>query len=451
MHIAVIGTGYVGLVTGACFSEFGHNVVCVDRDAAKIKNLEAGKMPIYEPGLDEMVHQNKSAGRLRFTTDLGEAVKGASAIFIAVGTPTVAETGAVDLKYVHQVVKDITPHLRGYCIVVTKSTVPVGTTQQVYTAIKKARPELDFDVVSNPEFLREGSALDDFMKPDRIVVGTSSDRARNFMSDLYRPLLEVDTPVLFTAPESSELIKYASNALLAVKVGFINEVANLSERVGADIMDVAKGVGMDSRIGPKFLQPGPGYGGSCFPKDTLALAHTAREEASPLSLVEAVIQSNDNRKRDMADKIVAACDGNVKGKIIAVLGLTFKPNTDDMRDSPSLEIIPALQKAGASIRAFDPKGMAHAAELLPGVEMGKDAYSIMNGADALVVLTEWNEFRVLDLPQVYQILKSPLIVDLRNIYKAEEMEYHGFTYVSVGRPMVESNPKVKRLIKKHAV
>ena len=434
MNIAMIGTGYVGLVTGACFSEFGVNVTCVDKDESKIARLMRGEMPIFEPGLDTLVANNVKAGRLRFTTDLKAAVKGAKAVFIAVGTPSRRGDGHADLSYVFAAAEEIGRAIDGYTVVVTKSTVPVGTGRQVAERIRKVRPDADFDVVSNPEFLREGAAINDFMRPDRVVIGAESDRAREVMKGLYRPLFLIETPIVFTSIETSELIKYAANTFLAAKITFINEIADLCEKVGADVHDVARGIGLDGRIGRKFLHPGPGYGGSCFPKDTLALVRTAQEAGAPLKIIETVVAVNDARKKAMAAKIIDACGGSVKGKTISVLGLTFKPNTDDMRDAASLEILPALQAAGAKVQAFDPEGMHEAKSMLPDVAMCEDAYAAMNGADALVILTEWNEFRALDLDRVKKLLKRPVIVDLRNIYAPNEMVAAGFEYTGVGRP-----------------
>src|SRR5579883_3047276 len=403
MHIAVIGTGYVGLVSGACFSEFGVSVTCVDKDAAKIARLQRGEMPIYEPGLDQLVESNVKAGRLAFSTDLKAAVAGAEAVFIAVGTPSRRGDGHADLSYVFGAAEEIAAALTGY------------------------------DVVSNPEFLREGSAIQDFMRPDRVVIGTESERAREIMRQLYRPLYLIETPMLFTTLETAELTKYAANCFLATKITFINEIADLCEKVGADVQDVAKGIGLDGRIGRKFLHAGPGFGGSCFPKDCLALVRTAQEASAPLSIVETVVRVNDRRKAAMADKIIAACGGSLAGKTIAVLGLTFKPNTDDMRDSPSLAILPALRAAGAAIRAFDPEGMAEAKKLLPDIAYCRNSYEAMDGADALVLITEWNEFRALDLARVKALLRSPTVIDLRNIYKPDEMAAAGFFYFSIGR------------------
>ena len=437
MRIAVIGSGYVGLVSGACFSEFGVEGTCVDQDAGKIEGLMRGDMPIYEPGLDQLVATNVAARRLSFTTDLAAAVKQADAVFIAVGTPSRRGDGHADLSYVFAAAEEVARALDGYTVVVTKSTVPVGTGRKVSEILHRVRPDGSFDVVSNPEFLREGSAIGDFMRPDRVVIGAESEPARAVMRELYRPLFLNETPILFTTIETAELTKYAANSFLATKISFINEIADLCEKVGADVQDVAKGIGLDGRIGRKFLHAGPGYGGSCFPKDCLALVKTAQESHAPLSIVEAVIRVNENRKAAMAERIIHACAGSVKGKTLAILGVTFKPNTDDMRDSPSLVIIPALQRAGASIRAFDPEGMEEAAKLLQNVDFVTDAYDAMAGADALVILTEWNEFRALDLPRVKSLLRTPTVVDLRNIYKSEDMSSAGFYYESVGRAPVE--------------
>jgi UDPglucose 6-dehydrogenase len=431
MHIAMIGSGYVGLVSGACLSEFGHTVTCVDKDQGKIAALLEGRIPIFEPGLDEVVAANVKSGRLSFGTDLGAAVKNADAVFIGVGTPSRRGDGHADLSYVFAAAEEIAAALTGYTVVVTKSTVPVGTSRQVEAIIRKARPDADFDMASNPEFLREGSAIEDFRRPDRVVVGCDTDRARDVMREVYRPLYLHETPILFTTRESSELIKYAANAFLATKITFINEMASLCEKVGGDVQDVARGIGLDGRIGGKFLHAGPGYGGSCFPKDTLALVKTARDSGAPTRLVEAVVAVNDERKLAMAEKIKTAF-GGVAGKTIAVLGLTFKPNTDDMRDAPSLTILPELQKAGAVIRAYDPEGREEAAKLL-NVTFCGSADEALTGADGIVILTEWNEFRALDLAKVKAALKTPLIVDLRNIYRPSQMKAEGFRYVSVGR------------------
>ena len=435
MRVTMIGTGYVGLVSGACLSEFGHEVVCVDKDAAKIAALKDGRIPIFEPGLEDVVSANVKGGRLSFTTELASAVREADAVFIAVGTPSRRGDGHADLSFVFGAAEEIAASLHGHTVVVTKSTVPVGTGKKVEDIIRKLRPDADFDVASNPEFLREGSAIEDFRRPDRIVVGCESERARNVLKEIYRPLYLNETPILFTSRETSELIKYAANAFLATKITFINEMANICEAVGADVQDVARGIGLDGRIGSKFLHAGPGFGGSCFPKDTLALLKTSQLVNAPTKIVEAVITVNDARKREMAEKAERAF-GGVKGKTVAVLGLTFKPNTDDMRDAPSLVIVPYLQEKGARIRAYDPEGHSEASKHL-SVEMCKDAYEALDGADGVVILTEWNEFRALDLNRVKALLKRPLMVDLRNIYRPALMAEAGFTYVSVGRPTAE--------------
>jgi UDPglucose 6-dehydrogenase len=440
MRIAMIGTGYVGLVSGACFSEFGVDVTCVDKDAAKIQALKNGRIPIFEPGLDQLVSNNVKAGRLSFTTDLAGAVPGADAVFIAVGTPSRRGDGHADLSYVYAAAEEIAACLNSYAVIVTKSTVPVGTGHEVARRIRAKRPNADFDVVSNPEFLREGAAINDFMRPDRVVIGADSERAREVMRTLYRPLYLIETPIVFTSVETSELIKYAANAFLAMKITFINEIADLCEKVGADVHDVARGIGLDGRIGRKFLHPGPGYGGSCFPKDALALVSTARQNGAPVRLIETTIDINAQRKKRMADKIIEACGGELKGKTVAVLGLTFKPNTDDMRDAASLDILPALQRAGAAIRAYDPEGMEEARQLLPGVTMCDSAYAAMEGADALAILTEWNEFRAVDLERVKALLKTPIIVDLRNVYEPAAMAAAGFRYSSIGRPQRSEGP-----------
>ena len=433
MRIAMIGTGYVGLVSGACFSEFGVQVVCVDKDKAKIDGLKAGRMPIFEPGLEDLVANNVKAGRLSFTTDLKGAVAGADAVFIAVGTPSRRGDGHADLTYVYAAAEEIARALTGYAVIVTKSTVPVGTGSEVEKIVRKTVPTADFDAVSNPEFLREGSAIGDFMRPDRVVIGAETDRARDVMRQLYRPLHLIETPILFTKRQTAELIKYAANAFLATKITFINEIADLCEKVDADVQDVARGIGLDGRIGSKFLHAGPGYGGSCFPKDTLALVRTADTAGAPLRIVETVVDVNQKRKQSMAARVVAACGGSVSGKTVAVLGVTFKPNTDDMRESPSLDIVPALIDAGAQVRAFDPEGMKEAKSMLKGVDWCDDAYATMKGADALAIVTEWNQFRALDLDRVKSLLKAPVMVDFRNIYKADEMAAAGFHYHSIGR------------------
>jgi UDPglucose 6-dehydrogenase len=434
MRIAMIGTGYVGLVSGACFSEFGVTVTCVDKDAGKIERLNRGEIPIYEPGLDDLVAKNVKAGRLSFSLDLASSVADADAVFIAVGTPSRRGDGHADLSYVYGAAEEIARGINDYTVVVTKSTVPVGTGREVARIIRKTRPDVEFGVASNPEFLREGSAIGDFLRPDRVVIGTDSDRARAVMRALYRPLYLIETPIVMTSLETAELIKYAANTFLATKITFINEIADLCEKVGADVHDVAKGIGLDGRIGKKFLHPGPGYGGSCFPKDTLALVRTAQDYGSPLRIVETVVDINDKRKKSMADRIVEACGGDVDGKTIAVLGVTFKPNTDDMRDSPSLDIIPALQAKGAVIRAFDPAGRHEAEKMLPGVNWCDDTYETLEGASAIALLTEWNEFRVLDFKRARELMKAPVMVDLRNVYNPDDMEMAGFAYTCVGRP-----------------
>lgn len=436
MRVAMIGTGYVGLVSGACFSEFGTDVICVDKDVEKIARLEDGIMPIYEPGLDVLVENNVKAGRLSFTTSLKEGVKDADAVFIAVGTPTRRGDGHADLSYVYAAAEEIAEAMEGFTVVVTKSTVPVGTGREVERIIREKRPDAEFAVVSNPEFLREGSAIGDFMRPDRVVIGTSDERAREVMSDLYRPLYLIETPIVFTTRETSEMIKYAANTFLAAKITFINEIADLCEKVGADVHDVARGIGLDGRIGKKFLHPGPGYGGSCFPKDTLALVRTAQEYDSPLRIIETVVDVNAKRKKAMADRVISACGGSVAGKTIGILGLAFKPNTDDMRDAPSLDIVPALIAAGAAVKAFDPEAMEEAKKLLDGLEYCDNAYDTIEGADAMVVLTEWNEFRGMDLDRIKDALKHPIVVDLRNVYDPSEMAGNGFSYSCVGRASI---------------
>jgi UDPglucose 6-dehydrogenase len=438
MRIAMIGTGYVGLVSGACFSEFGVSVTCVDVDADKIARLSGGEIPIFEPGLEQLVASNGAAGRLSFTTDLKSAVAGADAVFIAVGTPSRRGDGHADLSYVFAAAAEIAEALAGQpgerTVVVTKSTVPVGTGRRVERILAKTLPPDRFDVASNPEFLREGSAIQDFMRPDRVVIGTGSEHARTVLQALYRPLYLLETPVLFTSLESAELIKYAANAFLATKITFINEMADLCEAVGADVQDIARGIGLDGRIGRKFLHAGPGFGGSCFPKDCQALVRTAEIAKTPLSIVDTVLRVNDARKRRMAQRIAEACGGEVAGKTLAVLGLTFKPNTDDMRDSPSLSILPVLREAGATVRVFDPEGMDEAKKLMPDLDYCGDAYETMQGADALVLVTEWNEFRALDLPRVKALLRAPVVIDLRNIYQPDAMGEAGLIYHSIGRP-----------------
>ena len=433
MWLAMIGTGYVGLVSGACFSEFGVNVTCVDKDESKINTLLQGEIPIYEPGLDKLVADNVAAGRLSFTTDLEAAVKQADVVFIAVGTPSRRGDGHADLSYVYAAAEEIGQAMEGYTVVVTKSTVPVGTGREVHNRLSKVAPEGDFDVVSNPEFLREGSAIEDFMRPDRVVIGSESQRAREVMEKLYRPLFLLKTPIVHTEIQTAELIKYAANSFLATKIAFINEMADLCEKCDANVQDVATGMGLDGRIGGKFLHAGPGFGGSCFPKDIRALSMTAKTFDAPVSIVESVIESNRLRKIRMAKKVIDAFDGNIEGKTIAVLGVTFKPNTDDMRESPSLDIIPALQKNGAKIKAYDPAGQYEAEKMLPDVSWCKDSYATMEDADAVLILTEWNQFRALDLNKMKQLLKSPIVVDLRNIYPRAEMLKAGFIYHSIGR------------------
>jgi UDPglucose 6-dehydrogenase len=433
MRLAMVGVGYVGLVTGACLSDFGHEVVCIDKDEAKIAGLLAGRIPIYEPGLGEIVANNSSAGRLTFTSDLAAGVRGAQAVFIAVGTPTAAGQDRADLSHVFEAAREIGAALQNYAVIVTKSTVPVGTGDEVERILREAAPSARFSVVSNPEFLREGSAIKDFKLPDRIVIGVEDAAARQVMADVYRPLYLNHGPVMFTGRRTAEVIKYSANAYLAMKVTFINEIGNLCEEVGADVQEVARGIGLDNRIGTKFLNAGPGFGGSCFPKDMLALAETARQAGSPLRLIETVIDINEKRKLSMADRVVRACGGSIAGKTIAVLGLTFKPNTDDMRSAPSLIIVPALQAAGAKVVAFDPKGAAAAREMLPGIVLAEGPYECAAGADALVIITEWEAFRALDLARVKASMREPVVVDLRNIYRPDEMAALGFAYQSVGR------------------
>jgi len=433
MRVTMIGTGYVGLVSGACFADFGHVVTCVDKDASKIERLEQGIMPIYEPGLDKLVEQNVKAERLFFTTDPTDAIRNADAVFIAVGTPSRRGDGHADLSYVYGAAEEIADLMDGYTVVVTKSTVPVGTGDEVEAIIAKKRSSDEFAVVSNPEFLREGAAIDDFKRPDRVVVGTDDDRAVEVMKELYRPLFLNETPMLFTNRRTSELIKYAANAFLAVKITFINEIADLCEKVGANVQEVSRGIGLDNRIGKKFLNAGPGYGGSCFPKDTLALTKTANDHDSPVRIVDTVVEVNAARKKAMAGKVIAAMGGDVAGKTIGVLGLAFKPNTDDMRDAPSLDIIPALQEAGATVRAFDPEGMEEASNMLTDVHFCDGPYHALEGADAMVIITEWDQFRALDIERAKTLLKGNVVVDLRNIYSPADMVKHGFKYTSVGR------------------
>jgi UDPglucose 6-dehydrogenase len=439
MRVAMIGTGYVGLVSGACFADFGHQVTCVDKDEGKIAALVRGEMPIYEPGLDDLVAANVRAGRLAFTTDLKLPVAQADAVFIAVGTPSRRGDGHADLSYVYAAAREIAAALDGFTVVVTKSTVPVGTGDEVERIIRETRPDIGVAVVSNPEFLREGAAIQDFKHPDRIVVGTDDPRARAVMNELYRPLYLNQSPILNVGRRTAELIKYAANAFLATKITFINEMADLCERVGANVQEVARGIGLDNRIGGKFLHAGPGYGGSCFPKDALALIKTGQDHEAPLRIVETVVAVNDARKRAMARKVVAALGTSLRGKIVAVLGLTFKPNTDDMREAPSIPLITALHDMGARVRAYDPIGMAQAKEVLPEVTFCGSPYACAEGADALVIVTEWEEFRALDLDRLKEVMRAPVVIDLRNIYRPEEMAKLGFVYESVGRPRSKSD------------
>jgi UDPglucose 6-dehydrogenase len=429
----MIGSGYVGLVSGACFADFGHTVVCVDKDERKIEALKRGEIPIYEPGLDVLVNGNRFAGRLSFTTNFAEAVKDAEAVFIAVGTPTRRGDGHADLSYVYAAAEEIAASMTGYTVIVTKSTVPVGTADEVEAIIRRVAPKGDFSVASNPEFLREGAAIDDFKRPDRVVVGAEDDRAKDVMRALYRPLNLNETPILFTSRRTAELIKYAANAFLATKITFINEMADICEKTGANVQDVARGIGLDRRIGSKFLHAGPGYGGSCFPKDTLALVRTAQQYGAPSRIVEAVVEVNDNRKKRMVDKIAQACGGTVKGKTVAVLGLTFKPETDDMRDAPSLDIIPGLIEQGAVVRAHDPQGMKEAKHMLPAsVIYCEGPYEAANDADVVVIITEWNIYRALDFKRLSQTMKRKVLVDLRNIYRSEELRAQGFQHLGIG-------------------
>jgi UDPglucose 6-dehydrogenase len=438
MRIAIVGSGYVGLVSGACFADFGHSVTCVDAAEERIVALQRGEIPIFEPGLDELVADNVAAGRLRFSIDLASAVAAAEVVFIAVGTPSRRGDGHADLSYVHEAAAAIARGVDGFTLVVTKSTVPVGTGDEVERIIRDTNPKADVAVVANPEFLREGAAIDDFKRPDRIVIGIDEERARGPMTEIYRPLYLNAAPIVFTSRRTAELIKYAANAFLAMKLTFINEMADLCEVIGADVQEVARGIGLDRRIGSEYLRAGPGYGGSCLPKDTLALSRTAQDAGRPLRLVEATTMVNDQRRRDMGAKVIAACGGNVSGKRIAILGLTFAPNTDDMRESPSLPIIQALMDAGATVAAFDPEGMSSAKALLPGVEFGSGPYDIARDADAMVIVTEWNAFRSLDLDRLRAMMRTPVLVDLRNIYRRREVEAKGFTYECVGRPALVS-------------
>ena len=434
MNLTMIGAGYVGLVSGVCFADFGHDVICVDNDTAKIEALQNGRLPIFEPGLDSLVASNIAAGRLTFTTDLRAAVARSDVVFIAVGTPSRRGDGYADLSYVYAAAREIAVSVKGFTVVVTKSTVPVGTGDEVERIMRETNPDADVVVVSNPEFLREGAAIGDFKRPDRIVVGLEDERARAVMNEVYRPLYLNQAPLLFTRRRTSELIKYAGNAFLAMKITFINEIADLCEKVGADVQDVARGIGLDGRIGPKFLHAGPGYGGSCFPKDTLALVTTARDNDSPVRLVETTVAVNENRKRAMARKVIAALGGEARGRHIAILGLTFKPMTDDMRDSPAISIVQALQDAGARVTGYDPEGMENARKVLDGIDYAGNAYEAATGADAVVIVTEWNQFRALDFGRLRQLVREPVLVDLRNIYRREDVERQGFRYSSVGRP-----------------
>jgi UDPglucose 6-dehydrogenase len=446
MRITMIGAGYVGLVSGSCLADFGHHVTCVDQAAAKIESLKNGKIPIFEPGLDELVASNVRAGRLAFTTGLKDAVRDADVVFIAVGTPSRRGDGHADLTHIHEAAKEIAASIGQYTVIAVKSTAPVGTGDEVARIMGETNPKAEFSVVSNPEFLREGAAISDFKHPDRIVIGVNEDaRAREVMTEVYRPLYLNQAPLLFTSRRASELIKYASNGFLAMKITFINEIAELCERVGADVQEVAHGIGLDNRIGSKFLHAGPGYGGSCFPKDTLALVKTAQDNESPLRLIETTVAVNDQRKRAMATKIIRAIGGSPRGKTVAILGLTFKPNTDDMREAPSLNIIQALQDAGVIVRAYDPEGMGIARDMLSDVAFAEDSYAAADGADALVIVTEWSEFRALDLAKVKKILKQPVIVDLRNIYTRQEVEKFGMKYFGIGKPNPDSNriPKMQ--------
>lgn len=434
MNITMIGSSYVGLVSGACLADFGHRVTCVDKDKAKIDALLQGRIPIYEPGLEEVVADNVKAGRLHFTTDLKQGVASADVVFLAVGTPSRRGDGHADLSFVEAAARELATAIKPGTVVVIKSTVPVGTSDKVEQILRTANPRLDASVASNPEFLREGSAIADFKRPDRIIVGVNDERGRNALSEVYRPLYLNRSPLLFTSRRTAELTKYAANAFLAMKVTFINEIADLCEHAGADVQDVARGIGLDNRIGAKFLHAGPGYGGSCFPKDTTALIRIAQDFASPLRLVETTVAINDNRRRAMSRKIAAACGGDLAGKTVALLGVTFKPNTDDIREAPALAIIQALQDAGAVVRLYDPAGMDAARVAVEGVEFGGSAYEVAEGADALVIVTEWEEFRALDFRTLKQLMRSPSLVDLRNVYRREDIAKHGFRYFSIGRP-----------------
>jgi UDPglucose 6-dehydrogenase len=446
MRICVVGTGYVGLVSGTCFAEFGIDVTCVDKDASKIERLKKGEVPIYEPGLEDLLERQIKKNRIQFTTDLAAAVKGADAVFIAVGTPTRRSDGHADLTYVYQAAEDIARAITDYTVVVTKSTVPVGTAKEVERIIREANPNADFDVASNPEFLREGAAINDFMRPDRVVIGVASERARKVMRELYRPLFINETPIQFVSRPTAEITKYAANAFLATKITFINEIANLCEQVeDADVQDVAKAIGLDKRIGSKFLHAGPGYGGSCFPKDTVALVQTGQVLGAPQHIVESVVAVNDARRKDMAQRIINACGGSVKGKRIGILGVAFKPETDDIRDSATLDIVPILQDAGATIAAYDPAALENAQQILKNVEWKNGPYEVADGADALAIVTEWNEFRAMDLDRLAVLLKEPLVLDFRNIYKLADMQEAGFRYFSIGRPEVTLPARLKKV------
>ncbi len=434
MKIAVVGSGYVGLVTGVCLADFGHDVVCIDKDQGKIESLRNGVIPIYEPGLSDLVKANVESGRLTFTTDLPSAVAPAEVVFIAVGTPSRRGDGHADLRFVHEVAREVAGAVSGFTVVTTKSTVPVGTGDEVEHIIRAVNPEADVAVVSNPEFLREGAAIEDFKRPDRIVIGIEDERARDVMTEVYRPLYLNQAPLQFTNRRTAELIKYAANAFLAMKITFINEVADLCEAAGANVQEVARGIGLDNRIGSKFLHAGPGYGGSCFPKDTQALVKIGQDFDSPMRLVETTVSINDQRKRAMSRKVIAACGGDVRGKTIAILGLTFKPNTDDMREAPSIDIIRGLQDRGAKVVAYDPQGMKAAKEMIDNVTFADDAYDAAKGADAVTLVTEWNEFRSLDLLRLRDLMNTPVFVDLRNVYRSNEVVRHGFAYHSIGRP-----------------
>ena len=434
MRITMIGSGYVGLVSGVCFADFGHDVICVDKDTSKIEALRRGEIPIFEPGLEQVVADNVRAGRLSFETDVKASVAASDVVFIAVGTPSRRGDGHADLSYVYAAAREIAEHVKGFTVIVTKSTVPVGTGDEVERIVRETNPQADVAVVSNPEFLREGAAIEDFKRPDRIVIGLNDERARGVMTEVYRTLYLNHAPLLFTSRRTSELIKYAANAFLAMKITFINEMADLCEKVGANVQEVSRGIGLDGRIGSKFLHAGPGYGGSCFPKDTLALAKTAQDYDSPVRLIETTVSINDNRKRAMGRKVVTAMGGDIRGKSVAVLGLTFKPNTDDMRDSPAISIIQTLQDAGATVTGYDPEGMENARLVIDNITYADDAYSAARGADALVIVTEWNQFRALDFNRLKSVMKAPVLVDLRNIYRHDEVTKHGFAYTSVGRP-----------------